>query len=634
MRILLVDDDESLIAVLAKRLAEHHYTVDCVADGEVGWAYGSTFDYDLIVLDIILPKLDGIALCQRLRACGCEAPILMLTVRDSRTDKIASLDAGADDYVVKPFDLEELIARIRALLRRSTANSLPVLTWEKVQLDPSSCEVIYDRQLLSLTPKEYALLELFLRHSYQVLSARAILDNLWSSEEFSAEATVRSHLRGLRRKLKAAGAPPDLIETVYGLGYRLKPPDRESEPPAAAPPSPAKNPSSKQLKHLKMLAQAWQENKQVTLDHLNALTEAAARLGEGYLSVQHREQARLSAHSLAGTLGTFGFAEGSRLALELEHLLQPDIPLSANQIPLFKALAMALRREVDGKSSAANPDKSQPLPLLLIIDEDLDNAQLLSEVAIANGLTGAISTSVSAARAWLGLDKTATQPQQRPDVVLLNFLSQNSTTSQSALCPDSLALIEELSGQEPPLPVVAIGDRSDLTARLEIARRGGATLLENSATPERIIAVAKQTLGRSHAGAKVMIVDDDRSLLGLLPNLLKPWGFKLTTLADPQQFWTVLTAVAPHLLVLDVEMPHASGLELCQLLRSDPQWNRLPILFLSAHADAKTQSQAFASGADDYVSKPIVGKDLANRILNRLERVRLLGPGLESDRLV
>jgi len=109
MRILLVDDDESLMEVLAKRLAEHHYTVDCVADGEVGWAYGSTFDYDIILLDLILPKLDGVSLCRRLRAHGCEAPILMLTVRDSSTDKIACLDAGADDYVVKPCDVDQTL---------------------------------------------------------------------------------------------------------------------------------------------------------------------------------------------------------------------------------------------------------------------------------------------------------------------------------------------------------------------------------------------------------------------------------------------------------------------------------------------------------------------------------------------
>ena len=146
----------------------------------------------------------------------------MLTAKDSSTDKVMGLDAGADDYVVKPFDLRELMARIRALLRRGNAILPPVLSWENLRLDPSNCEVTYKEKLLHLTPKEYRILELFLRNSHRVFSRSEIIEHLWSFDELPGEETVKVHIRSLRQKLKLAGAPADVIETVYGLGYRLK----------------------------------------------------------------------------------------------------------------------------------------------------------------------------------------------------------------------------------------------------------------------------------------------------------------------------------------------------------------------------------------------------------------------------
>lgn len=222
MRVLVVEDDERIAEAVAEALRDQHYVVDIAADGEAGWDFAEAVPYDLILLDIMLPKLDGISLCRRLRQKGFRVPVLMLTAKDTSTDKVMGLDAGADDYVVKPFDLQELLARIRALLRRGSAVLAPVLEWEKLRLDPSSCEVSYSGQVLRLTPKEYSLLELFLRSNGRVLSRSVILDHLWCFEDIPGEETVKVHLRGLRLKLKAAGAPTDFIETVYGLGYRLK----------------------------------------------------------------------------------------------------------------------------------------------------------------------------------------------------------------------------------------------------------------------------------------------------------------------------------------------------------------------------------------------------------------------------
>lgn len=222
MRILLVEDDDRLAKVLAEALLDQHYVVDIAMDGQQGWDFVEVCRYDLIVLDVMLPKLDGVSLCQNLRKKKYTMPILMLTAKDTSTDKVMGLDAGADDYVVKPFDLSELMARIRAQLRRENSSLPPVLEWEKLRLNSSTCEVIYNQKPLHLTPKEYRILELFMRNSLQTLNRSQILDHLWSFDEPPGEETVKVHVRSLRQKLRTAGATADLIETVYGLGYRLK----------------------------------------------------------------------------------------------------------------------------------------------------------------------------------------------------------------------------------------------------------------------------------------------------------------------------------------------------------------------------------------------------------------------------
>ncbi|MGL5938922.1 MAG: response regulator transcription factor [Waterburya sp.] len=224
MRILIVEDDDRIAKPLAEDLRHQHHVVEIAGDGLEGWEYAQAIAYDLILLDLMLPKLDGISLCKQLRQSQYKALILMLTAKDTTSDKIIGLDAGADDYLVKPFDLEELAARIRALCRRSAEIKPPVLTYGKLQLDPASNEVNYDGQVLILTPKEYMILELFMRHCDRVFSRSEILDKLWEFDKLvnAGDLTVRTHITNLRHKLKAVGMSEDCIETVYGIGYRLR----------------------------------------------------------------------------------------------------------------------------------------------------------------------------------------------------------------------------------------------------------------------------------------------------------------------------------------------------------------------------------------------------------------------------
>ncbi|MBH8561098.1 response regulator transcription factor [Nostoc sp. CENA67] len=223
MRILVVEDDVQLAEMLMEALTDRQYVVDIAQDGEEAWDCIKGLEYDLVVLDITLPKLDGVSFCQRLRSRNHTIPVLMLTARDTLADKVTGLDAGADDYMVKPFEMPELMARVRALLRRnSAAASFPDLGWGSLRLNPSTYEVTYADQPIQLTPKEFALLELMVSSGRRVLSRAGIIERIWSLDDPPSEETVKSHIKSLRYKLKDAGAPDNFIETVHGLGYRLK----------------------------------------------------------------------------------------------------------------------------------------------------------------------------------------------------------------------------------------------------------------------------------------------------------------------------------------------------------------------------------------------------------------------------
>lgn len=222
MRILLVEDDDRIAKPLAEDLRHQHYVIEIASDGIEGWEYAQAVAYDLVLLDLMLPRLDGISLCKRLRASGYLGLVLMLTAKDTTTDKVIGLDAGADDYLVKPFELEELAARIRALLRRPSEMRSPVLKQDELTLDSACHTVTYAGNSLDLTSKEYLILEHLLQKSGQVFTRTILLDKLWELDRTSGENTVKTHITNLRRKLKAAGCQDKLIETVYGVGYRLR----------------------------------------------------------------------------------------------------------------------------------------------------------------------------------------------------------------------------------------------------------------------------------------------------------------------------------------------------------------------------------------------------------------------------
>ncbi len=220
MKLLLVEDERVLAPPIKEALEGEGHTVDWVEDGQLGWEYAQTFPYDLLILDWMVPGLSGVELTGRLRARGNHVPVLMLTARDAPQDRVAGLDSGADDYLVKPFHLDELLARVRALGRRALPFTPERLCFADLELDTRTMVAHRAGRSVQLNRKEFQLLELLMRHPGQVFTREQILVRLWEAGGEPESNVVAAHVRLLRRKIDE-GFSISLIQTVYGIGYRL-----------------------------------------------------------------------------------------------------------------------------------------------------------------------------------------------------------------------------------------------------------------------------------------------------------------------------------------------------------------------------------------------------------------------------
>ncbi|CBN53644.1 MULTISPECIES: two-component system response regulator RppA [Kamptonema] len=228
MRVLLVEDEPDLGKAIKRTLNQEKYIVDWAQNGNEAWEYleSQWTQYTLAIFDWLLPGLSGLELCQRLRAKNNHLPVLMLTARDRMEDKVAGLDAGADDYLVKPFGMAELLARLRALQRRSPQLQPEQLTVVNLTLDYGTRTVYHfnlkgEKQIISLTNKEFQLLEYLMRHPNQIVTSDRIRNQIWEADADAFSNVVAAQMRLLRRKLESVGCAANLIGTVHGVGYRL-----------------------------------------------------------------------------------------------------------------------------------------------------------------------------------------------------------------------------------------------------------------------------------------------------------------------------------------------------------------------------------------------------------------------------
>ena len=220
MRILIIEDERRLSNIIKKGFIEDGFAVDQAFDGEEGQYLAESEQYDLIVLDIMLPKIDGLHLCRELRKKNIKTPVLMLTAKSTTEDKVAGLDSGADDYITKPFAFVEFRSRVHALIRRSHQDASPVLTIDGLEVDPLKHVVKRDGEAINLTPKEFAVLELLLRHKGEVVSRTMIIEHVWDYNFDGMSNVVDVFVVALRKKIDS-DSKRKLIQTIHGVGYRV-----------------------------------------------------------------------------------------------------------------------------------------------------------------------------------------------------------------------------------------------------------------------------------------------------------------------------------------------------------------------------------------------------------------------------
>jgi DNA-binding response OmpR family regulator/HPt (histidine-containing phosphotransfer) domain-containing protein len=610
MKILVVEDDRSLARALEKVLSEQHYLVDVAFDGQTGLELAEAYEYDLIVLDVTLPKQSGLSICQQLRSQRNKVLILMVTAQSESTQKVVGLDAGADDYLTKPIDISEFLARIRALLRRE-GTGVPILEWQGLQLDPQSCRVSKNEQLLSLTAKEYELLELFLRNPQRIFSQSVLVERVWSIEDLPTENAVRAHIKRLRQKLNQVGLT-DAIETIYGLGYRLRQIDPGESSTTVTQPL---NPEIEEIPGIQ-LSNLWQQYRPEYIERATELYQAIASFAQSPLDRALRQQAQAQAHTLVGSLGSFGVESASQWAARIEQHLKGDLPLNPSDLQHLQTLAQTIQTDLETAtedlSIEITPYETHHPIQLLIVDDDLALANQLASLSEACGIQTHIETDIAAAQDHL----TRTQP----DVVLLDLGFPNAPNA-------GFDLLSDLSAQWPQIPVIMFTAHDQFLDRLQSAHLGSRIFLQKPVLPETVLNTVIQVYQQlGSTDIKLMLIEDDSAIAEAIQSILSPWGFQMEIVQTAIEGWQTLSASQPDLLLLSTELPNRSGFDLCQVIRHEPDWNDLPVIFLVANSDPETVRQMCEVGATACVSKSALEADLVTRILHCIRRTHRSRP--------
>jgi diguanylate cyclase (GGDEF)-like protein len=357
------------------------------------------------------------------------------------------------------------------------------------------------------------------------------------------------------------------------------------------------------------------------LERLEVLEKAGLEMLEGRLSPGLRQDAERQAHRLVGSLGTLGFHAASRFARETEKILQHGADLNEQQALRFSELVVALRLDLERRPAKLTEDlpASRQHSAVLLVSKDEALADKLRAQAAVRGLALECAQDLLSARNWLG--------SHEPTSAILDL---KAGLDQEAVWD----WMEELSARVPSIPAVVLASNDTLVDRVEVARHGGCGFLPHSLSAAQVMDFMVRLIDRLRAGEmKVLAVDDDPQVLETLRALLEPRGLRVTTLENPLHFWAAFNQISPDLLILDVDMPHLSGIELCRVVRNDPQRAAIPVLFLTAYSDPGTIRRVFAAGADDFVTKPVVGPELLTRIFSRIEQSRLRRSLTELDPL-
>jgi DNA-binding response OmpR family regulator/HPt (histidine-containing phosphotransfer) domain-containing protein len=347
----------------------------------------------------------------------------------------------------------------------------------------------------------------------------------------------------------------------------------------------------------------WERSRTTILNRVTTVEEASRALMKQELTDEARRTAEREAHKLAGAVGTFGFWDSSTIAREAEQILAGEEPIAPPAALRLVSIAAQLRRELEGDppsqddASELDIDESPTgaRPTLLIVAQDLDFRDRMATEARTLGVDVISSQSAAEARSLVG---------SAMDAVVLDL----------SLDGAGIGLLEELHKARPKLPVVVISTGDEFQDRVDAARFGGRGFLQKPVRPAQILDLLRDSLAVSRDELPTIVaVDDDPDLLALIEALLMPIGARVVRCDDPFRALNYLVEHAPDLIMLDVDMPGLNGIELCRVLRNDPRWTAVPILFLTARTEPQNVMRIFEAGADDFVAKPLLGPELVAR---------------------
>lgn len=408
--------------------------------------------------------------------------------------------------------------------------------------------------------------------------------------------------------------PQDPQEIAHHIGDLLSLSVKQREPPAEAVSGTHGESSTSQEAQ-------WERFKGTLMEHVATFERAATDLLEGTLPDDMRQEAIRQSRRMALDAGGYGFTALTTAAGEMELLLRRDEAWTPSRVLRFCESVVELREQADRLDTVPANDAlvANTLPLVLVICRDEAFLDLLRAGAShhdARIVTAESQASVAEVLTGKG-----------PDLVLLDIGGDGASREE-------LNFIGDLAAHSPPIPVLVLTEGDSFKDRVSIAGAGGLGVIDKRESAATILAAAKEVLGRTRTDVqKILVVDDSELICRLAGKLLERQGLHVTTLTDPLKFWDTLEETNPDLLILDVDMPHLNGIELCRVVRGDPHWEFLPIVFLSAHTDAATIQRLFMAGADDFISKPIVSAELITRVQNRLGRARLYRHRMERDSL-
>jgi len=369
------------------------------------------------------------------------------------------------------------------------------------------------------------------------------------------------------------------------------------------------------------IAAMWERSRDTMLKRVDTIEQTARALLNNTFSDDARRDAEREAHKLAGAIGTFGFMGASTLAREAEHLLEGTAPISAANVLRLSGIAEELRRQIENDERQDlvhhEEEHADALPIrsrLLIVATDLDFRDRMALEARSLGIDVLSAQNADEARGMLSGGAV--------DAVVLD-LSVDGV---------GMRFLEELQIARPTLPVIVISNDDEFQDRVDAARFGGRGFLQKPVRPSQLIDLLRDSLVvAKEQMATIVAVDDDEDLLALIEAMLQPLRARVIAVDNPLRALNALVEHAPDLVMLDEDMPGLTGVELCRVLRNDPRWAAVPVLFLTSRGDPMTVIRMFEAGADDFVAKPVLGPELIARVRNRLERTRMLRLAADVD---